>query len=490
MNMSPEACYEAMRSHDARFDGRFFTAVSSTGIYCRPVCRVKAPKRENCTFYATAAQAEAAGYRPCLRCRPELAPGLTPIEASSRLAGLAALRIEASGLEDESLEQLAESLDISSRHLRRIFQEAYGVSPVEYLMTHRLLTAKTLLADTRLSVTEVAMVSGFGSLRRFNALFKEKYGLTPTALRKNTSPNTLQETPITLELGYRPPYDWEGLLGFLRLRAIPGVEWVTEDTYHRTVCIQHRGSTNTGWITVRNSPERRALILSASPSLAAVLPQVITNLRYLFDLNCIPEHVTSALKKSEDILPHSFREGIRLPGCFDAFEMSVRAILGQQITVKGARTLAKRFAQAFGTPVETPYEALTTAFPAPEAIAALAGPMEEHLGPLGITGARSRSIGELAGALAAGTLDLSRLANPHATAAKLVQFPGIGPWTAEYITMRALSWPDAFPSTDLGVRKALGSRTTAEILAVAERFRPWRSYLTIMLWTPSQEETP
>lgn len=482
MNLKPDACYEAMRSHDARFDGRFFTAVSSTGIYCRPVCRVKAPKRENCTFYPTAAEAEAAGYRPCLRCRPELAPGLTPIEASSRIAGLAALRIEESGLEDESLEMLAQGLGISSRHLRRVFQDAYGVSPVEYLMTHRLLTAKTLLADTLLPVTEIAMISGFGSLRRFNALFKEQYALTPSDLRKSSGTNKLQGAPVVVELGYRPPFDWMGLISFLRLRAIPGVEWVTEDTYHRTVSISRGSKTHTGWITVRNQPERKSLKLTVAPSMAAVLPQVITNVRYLFDMNCVPEHVDPVLHAFTAVMPEALREGIRLPGCFDAFEMSVRAILGQQITVKGARTLAKRFAEALGTPVDTPYEALTTVFPGPEKVTALPLPVEDFLGPLGITGTRSRSIRELAAALVSGEMNLSRLADPQTTKARLRQIPGIGPWTAEYITMRALSWPDAFPDTDLGIRKALGNKTSAEILAFAEDYRPWRSYLTIMLW--------
>lgn len=482
MNLNPDICYEAMSSHDARFDGRFFTAVSSTGIYCRPVCRVKAPKRENCTFYPTAAEAEAAGYRPCLRCRPELAPGLTPIEASSRIAGMAALRIEESGLEDESLESLARSMAVSSRHLRRIFQESYGVSPIAYLMTRRLLTAKTLLTSTELPVTEVAMVSGFGSLRRFNTLFKERYGLTPSNLRKDSGSAALQGLPIVLELGYRPPLDWHSLMAFLGLRAIPGVEWVANDTYHRVVKIFRDDICYTGWITAANQPERQALKLTVEASLASVLPQVIDKVRYLFDLNCVPAHVDPVLRAYGAAPAENYREGIRLPGCFDPFEMSVRAILGQQISVKAARTLAMRFAQAFGTPVDTPYAELKVAFPTAEAIAALPQPVEDIIGPLGITGARARSLRALAEALAQGSLDLSRLADPEQTKAQLQQLPGIGPWTAEYITMRALSWPDAFPHTDLGVRKALGDRTPAEVLAFAEKCRPWRSYLTIMLW--------
>ncbi len=273
-----------------------------------------------------------------------------------------------------------------------------------------------------------------------------------------------------------------GLISFLRLRAIPGVEWVTEDTYHRTVSISRGSKTHTGWITVRNQPERKSLKLTVAPSMAAVLPQVITNVRYLFDMNCVPEHVDPVLHGFTAVMPEALREGIRLPGCFDAFEMSVRAILGQQITVKGARTLAKRFAEALGTPVDTPYEALTTVFPGPEKVTALPLPVADFLGPLGITGARSHSIRELAAALVSDELNLSRLADPQTTKARLMQIPGIGPWTAEYITMRALSWPDAFPDTDLGIRKALGNKTSAEILAFAEDYRPWRSYLTIMLW--------
>lgn len=482
MKLNPEACYQAMSSHDARFDGRFFTAVSSTGIYCRPVCRVKTPKRENCSFYPTAAEAEAAGYRPCLRCRPELAPGLTPVEASSRIAGMAALHIEEAGLEDESLESLAQRMGVSSRHLRRVFQEAYGVSPVQYLMTRRLLTAKTLLADTRLSVTQVAMISGFGSLRRFNALFRERYSLTPSELRKNTGLKQLPDVPIVLELGYRPPLDWKGLMEFLGLRAVPGVEWVTEGTYHRVVRISREGIFHSGWMTAADQPERKALKLTISPTLAAVLPQVIDGARYLFDLNCVPQHVDAVLREYSTVPPAVYQEGIRLPGCFDPFEMSVRAVLGQQISIKAARTLAMRFAEAFGTPVATPYSELTTAFPTYEAIAALPQPIADSLGPLGITGARARSIRALAEALAKGSLSLSRLADPESTRERLLLLPGIGPWTAEYITMRALSWPDAFPHTDLGIRKAYPDKNSAEIVAIAERYRPWRSYLTIMLW--------
>lgn len=482
MTLTPDACYQALSSRDARFDGRFFTAVASTGIYCRPICPAKTPKRENCSFYTSAAEAEAAGYRPCLRCRPELAPGLTPMESISRLAGMAALRIEDSGLADTSLESLAVSLGVSSRHLRRSFQETYGVSPVAYLTTHRLLTAKMLLTSTTLPVTDAAMIAGFGSLRRFNALFRERYGLSPSELRRAGIRERLPENAVVLELGYRPPMDWNGLLSFLEHRAIPGVEWVAEASYLRVVRIPHDGVLYSGWVRISNRTDRNALRLEAASSLAKVLPQVIAGVRCLFDLNCVPDHMSPVLAQAEADLPGAFHPGIRLPGCFDPFEMAVRAILGQQITVKGARTLAKRLAETYGYPVETPYAELALAFPSAETIAALPMPIADRLGPLGITGARARSIRALAEAISDGHLILNRLADPQLTKQRLQALPGIGPWTAEYITMRALSWPDAFPHTDLGIRKALGERSSEEILTFAEAYRPWRAYLTMMLW--------
>lgn len=488
MLLDDKACYAALRAHDARFDGRFFIGVSSTGIYCRPVCRVKSPKETNCTFFVSAAAAEAAGYRPCLKCRPELAPGLAPIDAVSRLARSAVQLMEEDFLANGKISDIAAKLNITDRHLRRIFINEFGVSPVQYLLTQRLLLAKSLLTDTRLSVTDVAMYAGFGSIRRFNALFKERYRLTPGSLRKPAQATTDPHGGITLSLGYRPPYAWDKLIAFLASRAIPGVESVADGVYRRTVALEKDSNYYHGWIAVNNRPEQNALAVTLASGLLPVLPQVLAKIRQLFDTSCNPLDIADKLASMNELLPNMVIPGIRLPGCFDPFEMSVRAILGQQITVKAARTLAMRFAAAFGRPVATPFAELTHLFPAPERILALAMPIENHLGPLGIIGARARSILALATALATGAITLTYRADPAAEMKKLLALPGFGPWTVEYIAMRALSWPDAFPHTDYGVKKALAMISPAEIPALSQKWSPWRSYATITLWNSLTNE--
>ncbi|MDR1901048.1 MAG: helix-turn-helix domain-containing protein [Treponema sp.] len=483
-----KACYAALTAHDSRFDGKFFVGVSSTGIYCRPVCRVKRPKEKNCSFYASAAAAEAAGYRPCLKCRPELAPAwppaLSPVDAAGRLARKAAFTMAEDCLADHSLEDLAGRLGISSRHLRRIFYAEYGVSPVQYLQTLRLLLAKNLLTDTVLPVTEIAMTAGFGSLRRFNTLFKERYRLTPRSLRKTDAP---PDKGITLLIGFRPPYDWDGIISFLAGRAIPGIESVAggasgRASYRRTVTVPDKGSVCRGWISVSAAAKKDTLALTVSPSLIPVLSKVLSRVRLLFDTGCSPQEIYERLIVMNTIAPGLCRPGARLPGSFDPFEMSVRAVLGQQVTVKAARTLAGRFAQALGGEITTPFEDLTHTFPQPENIMALKKPAETILGELGIIRSRSRSIYALAEALTAGSITLSPEADPEAEMEKLLLLPGFGPWTVNYIGMRALSWPDAFPHTDYGIKKALPGKTAKEILALAENWRPWRSYAAINLW--------
>lgn len=478
-----EMYYTAFKAKDERFDGRFFVGISSTGIYCRPVCRVKMPKKENCFFYPSAAAAEAAGYRPCLKCRPELAPGLAPIDALSSLARRAALRIESDDLSDSNLPELAESLGVTDRHLRRAFRTEFGVAPVQYLQTRRLLLAKNLLTDTSLSVIDVALAAGFGSLRRFNDLFKKHYRFSPSDLRKQAvEPQARNGDHIALRLGYRPPYDWDSLLTFLSGRTIGGVEVVTDGVYQRTVSLTGGGREHCGWIGISHAPEKNALTVNMTSSLLPVLPQVLARVRWLFDLHCNPVEIYEALSAMSEIKPGLCRPGTRLPGCFDSFEMAVRAVLGQQITVKAARTLATRLAAAFGRPIDTPIDGLTRIFPSPEIIAGLDGSAADYLGPLGIIGARARSISALASALASGEIELSPRANREEQRRKLLALPGFGPWTVEYIAMRALGQTDAFPHTDYGVKKALDGLTVKEILAAAEKWRPWRSYATVNLW--------
>jgi AraC family transcriptional regulator, regulatory protein of adaptative response / DNA-3-methyladenine glycosylase II len=481
MTLDAQTCYRALRARDARFDGRFFVAVSSTRIYCRPVCTVKPPRRENCRFYPSAAAAESGGYRPCLRCRPELAPGNASIDAASRMAQAAASLIEDRTLDEEGLEAVAARLGITDRHLRRTFGAEFGVSPVEFAQTQRLLLAKRLLTDTALPVTEVAFASGFGSLRRFNALFKQRYRLQPGRLRKHmkTTGSTVADA-LHFELSYRPPYDWPALRAFLAARAIAGVEAVEDGRYLRTVRVHAEGKAQLGWIAVSPSAKKPALHVAVSASLAKALPPVLSRVKALTDLACNPAEVAAALGPLAKAHP-----GLRVPGAFDGFEVAVRAILGQQVTVAAARTVAGRFAAAFGDPVETPFAGLATVFPEAKAIAQLP---YGRIARLGMPGARARSLIALARAVAGGELGLMPNADIEATLEKLRALPGVGEWTAQYIAMRALAWPDAFPHGDYGVKKALGETDARKILAAGEAWRPWRAYAVMHLWNSLRKD--
>jgi AraC family transcriptional regulator of adaptative response / DNA-3-methyladenine glycosylase II len=477
------ALYAAFKAKDARFDGRFFVGISSTGIYCRPVCRAKQPKPENCTFYTTAAEAEQAGYRPCLLCRPELAPGTSITDATANLVYRAARMLEESSGNGQSLEEIAERLGCTGRHLRRAFAAAYHVSPVQYLQTCRLLLAKNLLTDTDLPVLEAAMAAGFGSLRRFNDFFKKQYKLSPIALRKQIGEDKQRKDTITLALSYRPPYPWDVMLHFLAGRAITGVEVVRNGEYTRTVhVINAVGKPVYGWVRVGHEPRKNALNVTVSETLLPVLPQVLARIRHLFDLYCDPGAVYETLRVMNDIRPGLCILGTRVPGCFHAFEMAVRAVLGQQITVKAASTLASRIAQAYGTPIQTGIEGLNRIYPLAEDLLALDGAIEDRLGVLGVTAARSHTIYELARAFVQGDIDFDLPAQPEEEMKKLMTIRGIGSWTAQYIGMRAMEWPDAFLETDAGVKKALQPHTAKELLIMAEAWRPWRSYATVNLW--------
>ncbi len=481
MRLDPHTCYRALRARDARFDGRFYVAVSSTRIYCRPICTVKPPKRENCRFYPSAAAAESGGYRPCLRCRPELAPGNSSVDATSRLAQAAASLIEDRALDEEGLEAVAARLGITDRHLRRAFGAEFGVSPVEFAQTQRLLLAKRLLTDTSLPVTEVAFASGFGSLRRFNALFKQRYRLQPSRLRRHmhgaARASVVAADVLNFELSFRPPYDWPAVVAFLGTRAVSGVEEMDLERgacYRRTVRISMDGKEHRGWIEVSLSPKKPALRVAVSASLAKALPPVLSRVKALMDLSCNPVEIAQALGALARKQP-----GLRVPGAFDGFEVAVRAILGQQVTVAAARTVAGRFAAAFGDSLDTPFASLNRIFPAAARVAELP---YGRIARLGMPGARARSVLALARAVADGDLDLMPNADIEATLDKLRSLPGVGEWTAQYIAMRALAWPDAFPHTDLGVMKALGETSPKRVLAAGEAWRPWRAYAVMHLW--------
>ena len=480
--LDADACYRAVAAHDARFDGAFFIGVTSTGIYCRPVCRVKTPRRENCRFFTHASQAEGAGFRPCLRCRPELAPqtlAWSAQDASALLAQHAARLLDspdAWGDEVPSVAGLAARLGVSDRHLRRVFEAELGVSPMDWLQTRRLLAAKQLLADTRLPVAQVALAAGFASLRRFNAAFAAQYRMSPTALRRDGS-EAKPGDGIAVTLGYRPPYDVREMLQFLQQRGIAGVEQI--DVAAHTVARTLRLDDDTcGWVACRFEPEQHRVQVRVAESLAPQLPRVIARVRAWLDLDADPAAIHAVLGADFPALA-----GLRVPGTLDGFELAVRAVVGQQVTVAAARTLTTRLVERFGTPLATPIDGLTRLFPTPATLAAATG---DELGQLGLVRQRQAAIHALAQAVSSGQIRLHAGADVAATMDALKALPGIGAWTADYIALRALRWPDAFPSGDVALQKALspdGQRLTARAAeGRAERWRPWRAYAVIRAW--------
>ena len=484
--LQPDACYLALQARDARFDGRFFIGVTSTGIYCRPVCRVRMPKRENCRFFGLAAQAEREGFRPCLRCRPELAPRSVSwsIQDASYILAHQAARLldepEAWADDSPSVERLAKRLGVSDRHVRRIFEAQFGVSPVQYLQTRRLLTAKQLLADTDLPMTQIALVSGYLSVRRFNAAFVEHYGLNPTQLRRDgaaTSPHG-----FAIRLGYRPPYDVQAMLGFFGKRRISGIEFVDSEAgaskFGRTLALASAGKWHKGWLVAEFDETRHQAVLRVSDSLHEVLPLVIHRLRAALDLDADPMAINGVLHAS---FPHG--DGLRVPGAMSGYELAVRAVLGQQITVAAARTLAQRLVDRFGEAIATPLPQLTRLFPEPAVLASAGG---DALGQLGIVKQRQAAIVAIAGAVTEKRLQLHGGADVQATIAALKELPGIGDWTAQYIAMRALRWPDAFPAGDVALQKALGVQDgpnpARAAQAASQAWKPWRSYAVVRAW--------
>lgn len=480
MTEDPTALYSALAARDPRFDGVFFVGVTSTGIYCRPVCTARTPRAANCRFFASAAAAEKAAFRPCLRCRPELAPGRAPVDDAHRIATLVSRSIEEDPRADgRALERLAARLGWSARQIRRVVQRELGVSPIELVLTRRLLLAKQLLTETRLPIAEVAFASGFSSIRRFYDAFAGRYGMPPARLRRAADPAARERAAsgsFTLQLAYRPPFDWGALLEFLATRALSGVEVVREDSYLRTVALDRQR----GWIRVRHAPKHRALRVEVTHSLTPVLPSLLGRLRNLFDLSARPELIVERLARDPllaDLVAGS--PGLRVPGAFDGFELAVRAVIGQQVSVKTATTLAGRFAAAYGDSIATLEPDLTRLTPTPQRVAA-ADPAE--VAALGIVGSRARCLIALARAVLAEPLMLEAGAAPEATMERLMAVPGVGPWTAQYIAMRALRWPDAFPRDDVVLRKQLGGVSGERAEELSRAWRPWRSYATLHLW--------
>ena len=484
--LQDDAAYQALLARDARFDGRLFIGVTSTGIYCRPVCRVKPPRRENCRFFPNAAQAETQGFRPCLRCRPELAPGLSLTDSSDALADQAArwLVQAAHEGEDPPLPVIAARLGVTDRHLRRIFVRRHGVTPLDWLTTQRLLLAKQLLTDTTLPVTQVALGTGFGSMRRFHAAFAERYRLSPSAVRREGAAE-----PDGLRLAWRPPYDLDGLLGFIARRAVPGQEQVDGPVLRRTLALAYQGQVLTGWIEARFQPARCELHLAVAPSLRPVLGLLLQRARHAFDLDADPAAIDPVLAR----VPGPARPGLRLPGSWDGFETAVRVVLGQQVSVAAARTLCQRLVQRFGRPIDTPFPGLDRLFPD---AAVLAAADVADIGTLGIVRQRVRALQALAQAVAEGRLTLQPGDDVGATLAALTTLSGIGDWSAQLIALRTLGWPDAWPASDIALLKALGqtaaTRDPAAGTAIAEAWRPWRGYAVFKLWLSLEQrlETP
>jgi AraC family transcriptional regulator of adaptative response / DNA-3-methyladenine glycosylase II len=462
MVLDAVTCARARRSRDARFDGRFFIGVLTTGIYCRPVCPAPSPQERHVRYFPSAAAAAEAGLRPCLRCRPETSPGTPAWLGTSATVSRALRLIGESALDDGSVERLAEKLGIGSRHLRRLFLQHLGATPVAVAQTRRLHFAKKLIDETDLPFTQVAMASGFGSIRRFNATFQKLYARTPSELRRlaRRAAEQVPKDEYRFRLRFRPPFDWDSLLAFFQPRAIPGVEYVDGGCYRRTIAFDGQA----GYFEARRG--REALEVAIYFPDPRALVQIVERIRRIFDLGADPGEVVARLG-SDPLLAASVaaHPGRRVPGAWDAFELAVRAILGQQVSVKAATTLAGRLAHEYGAPLAGP-TGLTHCFPRPEtlAVAKVAG----------LPGARAHAIRSLARAgldfRAADALDRFR------------ELPGIGEWTAQYVAMRALGEPDAFPSSDLGLLKASGLRTAKELERRAEAWRPWRAYAAIHLW--------
>ncbi|WON75818.1 DNA-3-methyladenine glycosylase 2 [Serratia sp. UGAL515B_01] len=475
MNNQNQALYAALSARDRKFDGRFFVGVSSTGIYCRPVCSARTPKIENCTFYPSAAAAELAGFRPCLKCRPELAPGLALIDLGNRYAQVAVQLIEQGYLSEYSCEQLATRLGISDRHLRRIFAEQFGASPIDYAQSHRLLQAKRLLVDTDLPLSEVAFAAGFRSLRRFNELFKARYRLIPSVLR-STAGRHEQATHggLVFHLGYRPPYDWPRMLGFLQARAVSGVESVVDQQYQRSIAVNQGGIEYRGWVSVQPEASHNRVRVEISASLSRVTTEVLRRIRQLFDLDAAPDHIVDTLGELAAGTP-----GLRLPGCVNSFEQAARAVLGQLVSVKMAATFAARMTERWGTTLEQPYGHVTHLFPDAACVAQL---QPEELRLAGVQLKRAAALIGIARAMTEGRLQLDNVLDIGQGIQDLTSLAGIGSWTANYIAMRAWSWPDVFLSGDYLIKQRFPGMTPRQIERYAERWRPWRSYATLHLW--------
>lgn len=474
MDLDLQICSRARLSRDARFDGKFYIAVLTSRVYCRPICPAPTAKEKNVRYYPTAAAAAEAGFRPCLRCRPECSPGTPAWLGTPNTVSRALRLIDESGLDDGGVESLAERLGVGSRHLRRLFLQHLGATPIAVAHTRRLQFAKKLIDETALPMNQIAIASGFGSVRRFNAGIQNVYHRTPSDIRKLCRLKEQQrENQYLFRLRYRPPYDWKGILKFLAARAIPGVEAVDENTYRRTICVDGKS----GNCEVSLDPSSPAVVVRLQFSDPRALFSIIERIRHMFDLNADWAAIAAGLGTDAILARRLARvPGLRVPGCWDTFELGVRAILGQQITVKGATSLAGRIVNTFGKVYRTA-ESLSHLFPSPAVLA------EADLTTIGLTKARAATVREFASAVRDGELNFEGVVDTNVFLQRLCKVPGIGNWTAQYIAMRALGEPDAFPSGDRGLLRAVNLESSQELDRRAEAWRPWRAYAAMCLWT-------
>ncbi|MFZ6818844.1 AlkA N-terminal domain-containing protein [Undibacterium sp. Ji22W] len=470
--------YRALAAKDARFDGVFFAGIKTTGIYCRPICRVKTPRQSSCIFFSSQAAAEEAGFRPCLRCRPELAP----YNLQQNLAHAIWEKIRGGSLNECSVETFAQQVGLSSRQLRRVMLQEFGVGPIALAQTQRLLFAKKLLQETQLSMTEIAFAAGFGSVRRFNALFEARYKMTPASIRRQPITSGPHQG-ISLRLAYRPPYAWAALLHYLHGRAMAGLEHVDlqQAWYRRSVQIEGKQ----GWVQVSHLADKQQLQVDIAPSLSTVLLPLLSQIRQQFDVEANPVLIAQHLQKDPLLAQQITRTpGLRVPGSFNAFELAIRAILGQQVSVVGATTVSGRLVQRFGEPIITPWSEVTHHFPSPEKLATLS---IEDIASIGVPKKRAATIQEFARFTVAGGLQTAPGMELNEVVKHLKAVPGIGEWTAQYIAMRALRFSNAFPAGDLGLQKAASDDLSARcnekhLLLRAETWSPWRSYAALLLW--------
>lgn len=487
MILDKRICDRARLAKDPRFDGLFFIGVLSTGIYCRPICPARSPKPENVVYFPTAAAAAEAGLRPCLRCRPETSPGSPAWNGTSATVSRAMLLIRQGALNEGNLEDLALKLGVGSRHIRRLFQTHIGASPKALATTQKILFAKKLLNETEMPISQIAFASGFGSIRRFNAAFKKIYGKTPSAFRRpiksimiggagGTGGKALFRCKLTLS--FRPPFDWQRLLAFFQSRAIPGVEFVENGVYHRTI----RLNETFGMISVAHADRDNALLMKTALSDSSDLMPLVERVRRMFDLDANMAAIHKVFA-ADPVLKEVVRKqpGLRLPGAWDPFEVAVRAVVGQQISVKGARTVIGRIAAKTGPRFESAdHPGLTHFFPTARELNAC------ELGRIGMPTRRVETIKALSRAVVRGEISFLVNGALENFIKQLTRIPGIGDWTAHYIALRALGEPDAFPAADLGIIKALqqGDKrpTPKQILERAENWRPWRAYAAICLW--------